>query len=335
MTEAGELPAGIMPDFRRELPPYLQEKAGSWVWHEEVRPGIIKHIARDGTELWSVRILLPPNGLLAAASLRKLADFIRKYALAGRRTFRQGFELVGVDPSRLDALLKELAAAGFLVGGTGRTLHQIKCCTSFVHCQNAALDAPSIAKVLGDYLYRYFTISHLPSRLKISISGCPNSCGGSVEADIGLIGVYRDLPEVNDRELIAANEDIGLLISWCPTGAIRPKQTPEGTSVAINAEHCVRCTSCVQIAPGGIKIGNKRGAAILVGGRGGPRPSLGQVIFPFVPAKPLEYEEICSQIALILDPWIKEGRPGERLGSFIQRVGWDHFLNILGVESSR
>ncbi|GFN23246.1 MAG: hypothetical protein IMW96_05840 [Thermoanaerobacteraceae bacterium] len=332
MTEAGELPAGIMPDFRRELPPYLKEKAGSWVWHEEVGPGIIKHTARDGSELWSVRILLPPNGLLAAASLRKLAGFIKRYALTGRRTFRQGFELVGVDPSKLDILLKELAAAGFPVGGTGRTLHQIKCCTSFVHCQNAAVDAPSIAKVLGDYLYRYFTVSGLPAQLKVSISGCPNSCGGSVEADIGIVGVFADVPEVNDRELIAANEDIGLLVSWCPAGAIRPKRTPEGTSVTINKERCVLCTSCAQAAPRGIKMGPNRGAAILVGGRGGARPSLGQVVFPFVPAKPVDYGEICRRIRLILDFWIREGKPGERLATFVQRVGGDHFRNLLGVE---
>jgi len=323
-----------MPDFRRELPPYLQDKAGTWVWHEEVGPGIIKHIARDGSELWSVRILLPPNGLLAAESLRKLAGFIRKYALTGRRTFRQGFELVGVNPAELDNLLEELAAAGFPVGGTGRTLHQIKCCTSFVHCQNAALDAPSMAKVLGDYLYRHFRIPELPAPLKVSISGCPNSCGGGVEADIGILGVFADFPEVNDRDLIAANEDIGLLISWCPTGAIRPKRIAEGTSVTINEERCVRCTSCAQAAPRGIRMGINRGAAILVGGRGGSRPSLGQVIFPFIPVRPLDYGEICRRISVILDVWIRESRPGERLAAFIERLGKDHFCELLGVDGA-
>lgn len=334
VEEIGELPAGIMPDFRRELPPYLQERAGSWVGHEVVRPGVIKHVAHDGTELWSVRILLPPNGLLSAASLRRLAVWIKRYALTGRRTSRQGFELVGVDPSKLEALLEELAAAGLLVGGTGQGLHQIKCCTSFVHCQNAAIDAPSIAKMLGDYLYEYFFKKRLPAWLKISISGCPNSCGGSVEADIGVIGVYRDFPEVDDAALIAANEDIGLLISWCPTGAIRPKQTPEGMSVVINAKRCVRCTSCKQVAPDGIRMGSQRGAAILVGGRGGAQPSLGSVVFPFVPAKPLEYEGICTRIARILEVWLREGRHGERLGAFIERIGWKQFLTSLGVTDS-
>jgi len=330
MSEWGEMPAGIMPDFRRELPSYLKEMAGNWVWHETVQPGVIKHIGRDGSILLSVRILLPPNGLLAASSLRLLASWIRKYALAGRRTSRQSFELIGVDPARLDMLLKEIHQAGFLVGGTGKTAHQIKCCTSFVHCQNAALDAPSLAKALGDHLWQYFQDVRLPAWLKISISGCPNGCGGGVEADIGIIGVYQGFPEVDDEALAEANEDIGLLVSWCPTKAIRPKATSKGTSVTINLDRCMRCSSCMQAAVTGIKLKGERGAAILVGGRGGAAPSLGGVVFPFIPVKPIDYTEIKEKIARILEIWIKKAQEGERLGAFVQRLGWGRFLKAVG-----
>ncbi|SMB98686.1 sulfite reductase beta subunit [Thermanaeromonas toyohensis ToBE] len=330
MTEWGEMPAGIMPDFRRELPSCLQEMAGNWVWHKIVRPGVIKHVGRDGSILLSVRVLLPPNGLLSASSLRLLASWIRKYALVGRRTSRQSFELVGVDPVKLDMLLKEIYQSGFLVGGTGRTAHQIKCCTSFVHCQNAALDAPSLAKVLGDHLWQYFQDFSLPAWLKISISGCPNGCGGGVEADIGIIGVYQGFPEVDDEALAGANEDIGLLVSWCPTKAIRPKATSRGTSVTINLERCVRCSSCMQAVLTGIKLKGERGAAILVGGRGGSTPSLAGMVFPFLPIKSLDYTEIKEKITRILEVWIKGARPGERLGAFVERLGWGRFLKAVG-----
>ena len=131
-----DLPAGIMPNYRQQIPPELLACRGKWVRHEMVRPGVIRHLAGDGTAILTVRILLPPNGLLSAATLRQLARWIRVYALTGRRTSRQGFEFVGVRPELLDNFLAELAASGFPAGGTGNSLHQIKCCTSLYDMTN-------------------------------------------------------------------------------------------------------------------------------------------------------------------------------------------------------
>ncbi|MBC7326189.1 MAG: hypothetical protein H5T99_12905, partial [Moorella sp. (in: Bacteria)] len=234
-----DLPAGIMPDYRQEIPAELLQRRGTWVWHEQVRPGVIRHVGADGNELLTVRILLPPNGLLSATTLRQLARWIREYALTGRRTSRQGFEFVGVKAEKLEGFLAELQSAGFPAGGTGNTLHQVKCCTSFVHCQNAAIDAPSIAKAITDCFYHIFLNGQLPAPLKISVAGCPNQCGGGVEADIGVSGLYESVPEVNEERFLAANIDIGLLLSWCPVEAIRPRQTAGGTTVTIDAERCV------------------------------------------------------------------------------------------------
>ncbi|CEP67302.1 Nitrite/sulphite reductase 4Fe-4S domain [Moorella glycerini] len=331
---APDLPAGIMPDYRREIPAELLARQGSWVWHEMVQPGVLRHLAADGSELLTVRILLPPNGLLSASTLRDLARWIREYALTGRRTSRQGFEFVGVRPEKLEKFLAELQAAGFPAGGTGKSLHQIKCCTSFIHCQNAAVDAPSIAQAITDYFYRDFLQQELPAPLKISIGGCPNQCGGGVEADIGILGLYESVPEVDEARFLAANIDIGLLVSWCPTGAIRPRQTEKGTMVTIDVDRCVRCTSCVQVAPEGISLKKKSYVAIAVGGHGGNSckgPEMAAIVFPRVPARPLDYSAIIDRIEVIINYWSRAGKPGERLAGFIERTGWSVFLETIGA----
>ncbi|WP_338819842.1 Sulfite reductase, dissimilatory-type subunit beta [Moorella thermoacetica] len=329
-----DLPAGIMPNYRQQIPPELLACRGKWVRHEMVRPGVIRHLAGDGTAILTVRILLPPNGLLSAATLRQLARWIRVYALTGRRTSRQGFEFVGVRPELLDNFLAELAASGFPAGGTGNSLHQIKCCTSFIHCQNAAVDAPSIAKTLADYLYPAFFHQDLPAPLKISVSGCPNQCGGGVEADIGISGYFATVPRVDDAGLMAANIDFGHLISGCPVGAIRPRQVEGGTTVVINAERCIRCTSCIQVAPEGIKPGPERFVAIAVGGHGGNNrrgPEMAAVVFSRVPARPLDYAAICERVQRIIACWRDRGKRGERLAGFLERLGWPAFLKAVGA----
>ncbi|MDN5347206.1 MAG: dissimilatory sulfite reductase beta subunit [Clostridia bacterium] len=329
-----ELPAGIMPDYRQQLPKFLKDYAGRWIGHAEVRPGVLKHWADDGQTCYTVRILLPPNGLLSAATVRRLAGWIRKYALTGRRTCRQSFELVGVAPDKIEELIAEVKASGLVVGGTGATWHQIKCCTSFVHCQNAAIDAPSIAKVLSDMLLA-LEEQKFPAPLKISVGGCPNQCGGGTDADIGITGVFRDPPQVDEEKLLAANEDIGLLISWCPTAAIRPKPLPEGMAVEINPARCVRCSSCAQVAPGGVSMGRERGAALSVGGQGGNSrggPQMGAVIFPFLPAEPPDYALLKERVHSIIAYWLHEARPGEKIGSLAKRLGWGRFLAGVGVE---
>lgn len=330
------LPAGIMPDFRDTLPDLLKENYSKWVWHEPLAPGVYRHLTAEGVECITVRVQLPPGGLLSAETLRLFSGWIREYAQAGRYTSRQGFELVGVIPGRLTALLSEIRHHGFAVGGTGRSLHQLKGCNGFIHCQNAAVDPPSIMKVLGDVLYDDLTAGRYPAPLKISVSGCPNQCGGAVEADIGISGVYLDPPEVDDRRLAASSPDYGLLCRLCPRAAVRVRSRPSGKSIIIRAERCIRCASCVMVAPAGIAMGPRRGVAIRVGGRGpdgSSPPRFSQVAVPYLPAEPPDYAAVVAKVRAIVALWQARARPRERIADYIDRVGWDEFLSQIGVEA--
>jgi len=332
------LPAGIMPDPRAQLPDLLLRNAGKWVRHEGLMPGVYRHVASTGEQCVTVRAQLPSNGVLSSESCRRLADLIDRYALVGRRTSRGALELVGVDIDRLDQLMAELESLGYPVGGTGNSLHQIKCCGGFAYCQNAAVDAPTVAKALGDRLFGELQAQRYPAWLKISVAGCPNQCGGGVEADIGILGVFKGLPQVDDARLVESQCDVPLLCFWCPTGAIKPKPVRGGMSVSILAERCVRCTSCANVCPSAIQMGGQRGVAVAVGGTSsntsrGPR--LARVLVPFIPLETaLDCRPVLQAVDRVIDVWKEGARSGERLGDFVDRVGWPSFLRRVGVSFS-
>jgi len=332
LTNALGIPAGIMPDYRREIPGPLLERTGKWVEHRHMQPGVFRHLADDGFECISVRLLLPPGGFLSSNTLRLLARWIREYALTGRRTSRQGFELVGVPPSRLAELLDEVAAHGLAVGGTANSLHQPKCCNGFIHCQNAVIDAPSILKMVMDRLFDGVQHHNYPAGLKISAAGCPNQCGGGIEADIGILGVFLDGPRVSDERLIRSGINVEYLRSHCPVGALHRRELPDGVSVQVDLDLCVRCTSCLLTAPEAIEMGVIRGAAIAVGGRGGGikgTPRLARVLHHYIPAIPLNYDDLIGKIEFLVDRWCARAVPGERIGDFLDRIGWDYFRQEL------
>ncbi len=329
------LPVGTMPDPRKQLPPDLLRNEGKWVRHEGIRPGVYRHVSATGEECVTVRAQMPPGSILSAESLRRLADLVGEYAGVGRRTSRNAFELVGVDPERLDELISELEAAGYPVGGTGNSLHQIKSCGGFATCQNTAIDSPALAKAIGDRLFTDVVTQRFPAHLKLSIGGCPNQCGGGIEADLGIMGVFRGLPQVNDATLLETRCDVPLLCFWCPTSAIKPKPVRGGMSIEINPERCIGCTSCSNLCPSAIHMGGQRGAAVVVGGvasNTGRGPRLARLLVPFIPLpSQLEVEPLLDVVERVLDAWVSGAERGERLGDYIDRVGWPVFLRKAGV----
>jgi sulfite reductase beta subunit len=329
------LPAGIMPNPRAQLPELLLRNEGKWVRHDGLRPGVYRHFSSTGDECVTVRVQLPPGGFLCADSLRRLADLVDRYAEVGRRTSRNAFELVGVDATRLDELVQQLEGLGYLVGGTGNSMHQIKSCGGFTACQNCAIDPPALAKALGDRFLDDVLTQSYPAWLKLSIAGCPNQCGGGIEADIGILGVFKGLPQVDDAKLVESQCDVPLLCFWCPTGAIKPKAVRGGMSVEINPERCTRCTSCCNVCPTAIQMTGQRGVAIAVGGSSantGRGPRLARLLVPFIPMEsPLECGPVLDVVGRVIDLWRGGACPGERVGDFVDRIGWPAFLKRVGM----
>lgn len=130
------------------LPEVLKRNYGRWAQHEFLRPGVLKHVSESGEECLTLRILMPMGKRTSAATLREICDLVERYAGGLRVTSRRALEIIGVQEEKLNEIVAGIEAIGLKVGGTGRTLHQIVTCTAFTHCQQAAIDGPSIAHAL-------------------------------------------------------------------------------------------------------------------------------------------------------------------------------------------
>ncbi len=47
------------PYYKEMLPPVILENYGRWLYHEHVRPGVLKHVAESGAEIYTVRVGSP------------------------------------------------------------------------------------------------------------------------------------------------------------------------------------------------------------------------------------------------------------------------------------
>lgn len=189
-----------------------------------------------------------PAGLITSDQLRKLADVADKYnAKAIKITAAQRIALVGLEENDIDSAWQDL---GMKPGAAiGLCVRSIKTCPGTSFCKRGFKDSVSIGLKLDD---RYHGMN-LPNKLKIGVSGCPNSCADNHTRDIGLMG------------------------------------TPKGWTV-------------------------------LVGGKGGTIPRLGDRLVMGIPD-----EKVLDLVDDIVNLYSDNANNKERLGSYIDRVGFEEF----------
>ena len=189
-----------------------------------------------------------PAGLITSDQLRKLADVADKYnAKAIKITAAQRIALVGLEDNDIDSAWQDL---GMKPGAAiGLCVRSIKTCPGTSFCKRGFKDSVSIGLKLDD---RYHGMN-LPNKLKIGVSGCPNSCADNHTRDIGLMG------------------------------------TPKGWTV-------------------------------FVGGKGGTIPRLGDRLVMGIPD-----EKVLDLVDDIVNLYSDNANNKERLGAYIDRVGFEEF----------
>lgn len=127
-----------------------------------------------------------PAGLITSDQLRKLADVADKYNVqAIKITAAQRIALVGLEENDIDSVWQDL---GMKPGAAiGLCVRSIKTCPGTYFCKRGFKDSVSIGLKLDD---RYHGMN-LPNKLKIGVSGCPNSCADNHTRDIGLMGTPK------------------------------------------------------------------------------------------------------------------------------------------------
>ena len=127
-----------------------------------------------------------PAGLITSDQLRKLADVADKYNVSAIKiTAAQRIALVGLKEDDIDSVWNDL---GMKPGAAiGLCVRSIKTCPGTTFCKRGFRDSVKMGLALDD---RYHGMN-LPNKLKIGVSGCPNSCSDNHTRDIGLMGMPK------------------------------------------------------------------------------------------------------------------------------------------------
>ena len=61
-----------VPDNKQFLHPLLAKNYGNWKYHDRPRPGVLRHVAHNGDEVWTVRA--GTQRQMDVGTIRKLCD---------------------------------------------------------------------------------------------------------------------------------------------------------------------------------------------------------------------------------------------------------------------
>ncbi len=323
------------PNYEQFLHPVIKKNYGQWKFHDTLQPGVLCHTSESGDKIYSVRAGSPR--LLSIQTIRFFADLADKYCDGYLRfTSRNNVEFLTDKEGNIAPLKDELQKAGYPVGGTNNSISNIVHTQGWVHCHSAATDASGIVKCVMDALYDRFTKQDLPAKLRIALACCLNMCGAVHCSDIAILGVHTKPPKTN-QELVPKVCEVPTLISSCPTGAIRPGS--EGRVVDVVEEQCMFCGNCYTVCPAmPLSDPDNDGLSIWVGGKvsnARSAPKFSKLAIPFIPNEPPRWPGVVEAVVNIVNVYAKNAQKFERMGEWIDRIGWPKFFELTGIEFTR
>jgi len=325
------------PHYEKFLPPIVKKNYGQWKYHESLAPGVLCHVAESGDKLYTVRAASPR--LLSVQTLRVFADLADKYCGGHLRfTSRNNVEFLLEDPAKIAPLKQELEAAGFPVGGTNNAISNIVHTQGWVHCHSSATDASGIVKAVMDELCDQFTAEKLPAKLRIALACCLNMCGAVHCSDIAILGIHRKPPKIM-HDILPKVCEIPTLIASCPTGAIRTATVDSKQSVEVIEAQCMFCGNCYTVCPAlPMNDPDNDGISIWVGGKvsnARSAPKFSKLAIPYLPNNPPRWPETVEAVVNLVNVYAQHARKFERMGEWIERIGWPRFFQLTGIPFTR
>jgi len=322
------------PNYKEMLPPVVSKNYGQWKYHERVKPGLLKHVAESGDALYTVRV--GSARLVSTDWIKDVCDIADEFCDGYLRfTSRHNLEFLVSDEAKVESLLAHLKDKGYAVGGTGHAISNPVHTQGWIHCHTPATDASGIVKAVMDELFEYFVDMKLPAYCRVSLACCLNMCGAVHCSDIAILGIHR-LPPVIDHDQVRAKCEIPNVVAACPTGAIRPD--PKNKTVKVNEERCMYCGNCYTMCPGmPLADPTGDGVSIWVGGKVSSArtpPKFSRLAIPFLPNNPPRWPEVTDAVKNIIETWAKHARKHERMGEWIDRIGWERFFDLTGIPFS-
>jgi len=325
------------PHYEKFLPPVIKKNYGKWKYHENPKAGVLIHVAESGDKLYSVRAGTPR--LMSIETIRLFAKIADEFSDGYLRfTSRNNVEFLLSDEKKVEPLIARLKKEGYGVGGTGAGITNIVHTQGWVHCHSAASDASGVVKCLMDDLYQHFENMDLPAKLRVAFACCLNMCGAVHCSDIAILGVHRKAPVIKHKDLKGQCE-IPTTVASCPTGAIRPKTVNGSESVEVIEEQCMFCANCYTVCPAmTLNDADNDGLSVWVGGKvsnARREPMFSKLAIPYIPNNPPRWPELVAAVKNIVDVYAKNARKFERMGEWIERIGWPAFFEKTGIEFTK
>lgn len=256
-----------------------------------------------------VKVLI---GDITAEQMKKVAELSEKYGRGySHLTMRQGIEIPFVHFDNLKKLTDELKTVGLINAPCGARVRSVVSCQGATLCPRALGDSQGLAKKMDK---EFFGQGGLPHKYKIGITGCSAQCAKPADNDIGFMGVVE--PEFTEEACISC----AICEEVCPSGAIKMV----GDYPRIDYDKCIHCGDCISSCASGSLSVKRKGWNTFVGGKWGKEPEIGKLVAEF-----LNDDEAIDITASVMNIFKKFGKNRERLGSMINRIGFDEFKKAL------
>ena len=319
------------PDGFQYLHPLMRKHYGNWAYHEDPRPGVLRHVAHNGEAIWTVRA--GTQRLLDVYTLRKLCDIGDEYGEGYVRfTIRSNIEYMVADADKVAPLIDALEDAGFVVGGTKNSVAMISHTQGWLHCDIPGTDASGVVKAMMDELIEEFRGWNMPNRVHMTTSCCQINCGG--QGDIAINVQHTKPPKIN-HDLVANVCERPSVVARCPVAAIRPALVNNKPSLEVDEKKCICCGACYPPCPP-MQINDPEHTqlAIWVGGnhsnaRG--KPTFQKLVAAGIPNNPPRWPEATAIVKRILRAYRDDARDWERVNDWIERIGWPQFFELTGL----
>ncbi len=323
------------PDGFQYMHPTMLKNYGNWDYHEHVRPGVLKHVAKSGDELYTVKV--GTQRQLGPYEINLLCDIIDQYADGHVRfTLRGTMEIPVADASKVDALVEAITDAGYPIGGTANSVTFISHTQGWLHCDIPGTDASGVVKSMMDELYDEFTHEEMPNRVHITTSCCQINCGG--QGDIAINVQHTKPPKIN-HDLVSNVCERPSVVARCPVAAIRPAMVNGRPSLEVDEKKCICCGACFPPCPPmQINDAEHTKIAIWVGGKNSnarSKPMFHKLVAAGIPNNAPRWPEAAAIVKKILACYKEDAKDWERIGDWIERIGWPRFFEMTELPFTR
>ncbi len=312
----------------------VQGYGGGVIGRYTDRPDLFPNVESFHT----LRVNHPAGWFYTTKALRKICDIWEKHGsgLTNMHGSTGDIILLGTTTPHLQPCFDDLTEVGFDLGGSGSALRTPAACVGPARCEWTNINTLDMVHNLTMEFQDEIHRPRWPYKFKIKISGCPNDCVAAIaRADFTIIGTWRDSLKIDQqavKEYAKSGFDIKtLVVDKCPTNALEWDEKTQ--NLKLKAQECVRCMHCINKMTKAISPGDEKGATILIGAKAPivKGAMLSSVIIPFMKIEP-PYTEVKDLLRKIWDWWDEIGKPRERVGELIERMGMRVFLKAVGLK---